>query len=130
MTIADLELGRLIVGCGTFGGIGGAAALIGKGLDEAAAFATLDEAVELGLTMLDTAERTVLEKWDKPFLTRWCPNDPVLGHLGQTFIERIPGAAGQPHRNFEPGGLFIQDDRGEDIADALIHWLDRSASAP
>ena len=73
---------------------------------------------------------TVLEKWDKPFLTLWCPNDPVLGHLAQTFIERIPGAAGQPHRNFEPGGHFIQDDRGEDIADALIHWLDRAGSAP
>ena len=72
---------------------------------------------------------TVLAKWDKPFLTLWCPNDPVLGHLAQTFIERIPGAAGQPHRRFEPGGHFVQDDRGEDIADALIEWLDGPASA-
>ena len=55
-TSPDVEFGRLIVGCGTFGGFGGAAALIGKGLDDGAAFATLDEAVALGLTMPDTVE--------------------------------------------------------------------------
>ena len=70
----------------------------------------------------------VLEQWDKPFLTLWCPHDPVLGHLAHTFIDRIPGAAGQPHRSFEPGGHFVQDDRGEDIADALIHWLEQPPS--
>jgi len=36
MTTPDAEFGRLIVGCGTFGGIGGAAALIGKDLDDVA----------------------------------------------------------------------------------------------
>jgi aryl-alcohol dehydrogenase-like predicted oxidoreductase len=56
VTSTDFELGRLIVGCGTFGGIGGSVALIGKGLDEVGAYATLDETVTLGLTMLDTAE--------------------------------------------------------------------------
>ncbi len=66
----------------------------------------------------------VLEQWDQPLLTLWCPNDPVLGHLASTFIDRIPGARGQPHRTFEPGGHFVQDDRGEDIAAALIDWLD------
>ena len=70
----------------------------------------------------------VLEQWDKPFLTLWCPNDPVLGHLAHLFIERIPGATGQPHQAFEPGGHFVQDDRGEDIADALIEWLGRTRS--
>lgn len=65
----------------------------------------------------------VLETWRKPFLTLWCPGDPVLGHLAPTFVERIPGAAGQPHRTFEPGGHFLQDDRGEDVAAALVDWL-------
>jgi aryl-alcohol dehydrogenase-like predicted oxidoreductase len=74
VTFANFELGPLIVGCGTFGGIGGSATLIGKGLDEAAACATLDETVELGLTMLDTAEsyaggasETTMRRW---FTTR------------------------------------------------------------
>lgn len=65
----------------------------------------------------------VLEQWHKPFLTLWCPGDPVLGHLHHEFIERVPGAAGQPHQEFTPGGHFVQDDRGEDIAVALIEWL-------
>jgi haloalkane dehalogenase len=64
-----------------------------------------------------------LEKWDRPFLTLWCPDDPVLGHLASEFINRIPGAQNQPHQTFTPGGHFVQDDRGEDVATALIEWL-------
>ena len=51
------EFGPVVLGCGTFGGIGGAPDLIGKGLDVEAAYETLDEAVELGISLLDTAER-------------------------------------------------------------------------
>ncbi len=64
-----------------------------------------------------------LEQWEKPFLTLWCPGDMVLGQLGQEFIDRVPGASGQPHQLFEPGGHFLQDDRGEDVVAALIDWL-------
>jgi Aldo/keto reductase family len=49
--------GRFVLGCGTFGGIGGSPKLVGRGLDEPSAFATLDEAVGLGITLFDTAER-------------------------------------------------------------------------
>ena len=48
--------GPVILGCGTFGGIGGDRSLIGKGLDGDTSVAVLDEALELGITMLDTAE--------------------------------------------------------------------------
>ncbi len=65
----------------------------------------------------------VFERWEKPLLTLWCPGDQVLGQLHHRFIERIPGAAGQPHQEFSPGGHFVQDDRGEDVAAALIDWL-------
>jgi haloalkane dehalogenase len=65
----------------------------------------------------------VYDRWDKPFLTLWCPDDPVLGGLHKEFIERVPGAAGQPHQELFPGGHFVQDDRGEDIAAALIEWM-------
>ena len=65
----------------------------------------------------------VLRQWTKPFLTLWCPDDFVLGHLQSTFTETIPGAKGQPHQTFRPGGHFLQDDRGEDVAASLIDWL-------
>lgn len=50
-------ISRVILGCGTFGGIGGARDLIGKGIDRSGALDVLDEAVALGIDVLDTAER-------------------------------------------------------------------------
>jgi len=67
---------------------------------------------------------TVWEQWSKPVLTLWTPGDFVLGHLQQGFIDRIPGAAGQPHQQFEPGGHFLQDDRGEDVVAAVLAWFE------
>ena len=54
---ASWSYGPFVLGCGTFGGIGGSAALIGRGLDEPAAFAAMDEAIALGIALFDTAER-------------------------------------------------------------------------
>ena len=50
-----IEVSCIALGCGSFGGVGSLAALIGRGLDEAAAFATMDEALALGVTLFDTA---------------------------------------------------------------------------
>ena len=77
---------------------------------------------EHGAVSENLAAWEVLEQRTEPFLTLWCPNDLVLGHLSTEFTSRIPGAVGQPHQQFEPGGHFIQDDRGEDIAAALVAW--------
>jgi aryl-alcohol dehydrogenase-like predicted oxidoreductase len=49
--------GSFVLGTGTFGGIGGSRELIGRGLDEVAAHATLNEAVDLGIVLFDTGER-------------------------------------------------------------------------
>ena len=65
----------------------------------------------------------VLEQWTKPVLTLWCPDDPVLGGYQSMFVDRIPGATGQPHATYSPGGHFIQDDRGEEVAAAMVEWL-------
>lgn len=75
-----------------------------------------------GAVAENRAAWAALEQRTEPFLTLWCPDDPVLGHLSSEFIDRIPGAAGQPHRTFSPGGHFVQDDRGEDLAAELVAW--------
>ncbi len=51
--------------------------------------------------------------------------EPVGNDSGDklSFIQRIPGAIGQPNQEFTPGGHFLQDDRGEDVAAALVAWL-------
>lgn len=45
----------VILGCGTFGGLGSLDEFIGRGLDERAAYATMDEAIALGIDAFDTA---------------------------------------------------------------------------
>jgi len=45
----------LILGCGNFNGIGSTPELFGKGENEVGAFAVMDRALELGITMFDTA---------------------------------------------------------------------------
>ena len=75
------ELGRIIFGCGNFGGLGSSPALRDKGDPAATALAMLDEARALGLTRFDTANtygggasETVLGEWltrqDRTFRSR------------------------------------------------------------
>jgi aryl-alcohol dehydrogenase-like predicted oxidoreductase len=51
-----LEVSRVILGCGNFGGIGSAPAFFGAGETEAEAHALLDAAWEAGITTYDTAD--------------------------------------------------------------------------
>lgn len=51
----SLTIPALILGCGNFNGIGSAPKLFGKGENKAEAFAVMDRARELGITMFDTA---------------------------------------------------------------------------
>jgi aryl-alcohol dehydrogenase-like predicted oxidoreductase len=53
--IASSELGRIVFGCGNFGGLGSSPALRGKGDERQRALTLLDHARELGLTRFDTA---------------------------------------------------------------------------
>jgi aryl-alcohol dehydrogenase-like predicted oxidoreductase len=68
--IAPGELGRIVFGCGNFGGLGSSPALRGKGDDRELALTLLDHARDLGLTRFDTANtygggvsETVLGEW-------------------------------------------------------------------
>ncbi len=65
----------IILGCGTFGGIGGARQLIGKGLDATAAAAAMDEAAALGIDLWDTAERYAGGKSEE-LIGAWLSNRP------------------------------------------------------
>jgi aryl-alcohol dehydrogenase-like predicted oxidoreductase len=52
----DVEVSRIILGCGNFGGIGSAPEFFGQGENEEAAFRIMDAAWELGITTFDTAD--------------------------------------------------------------------------
>jgi len=53
---SGVEVSRIILGCGNFGGIGSAPAFFGRGETEAEAHAILDAAWEAGITTFDTAD--------------------------------------------------------------------------
>ena len=53
---SGLQVSRIILGCGNFGGIGSAPAFFGQGESREQAFAIMDAAVELGITTFDTAD--------------------------------------------------------------------------
>jgi aryl-alcohol dehydrogenase-like predicted oxidoreductase len=52
----DVEVSRIILGCGNFGGIGSAPEFFGRGESEAEAFRIMDAAWELGIKTFDTAD--------------------------------------------------------------------------
>jgi aryl-alcohol dehydrogenase-like predicted oxidoreductase len=65
-----VEVSRVILGCGNFGGIGSAPEFFGHGESEEAAFAIMDAAWEAGITTFDTADaygggrsETSIGKW-------------------------------------------------------------------
>lgn len=64
-----------------------------------------------------------LETFDKPFLTIFSDQDAVAPTGYKPLVERIPGAAGQPHVVLEGGGHFLQEDLPEEYSAALIAWL-------
>lgn len=51
-----LKVSRVIMGCGNFGGVGSAPEFFGRGESKAEAHALLDEAYDLGINVLDTAD--------------------------------------------------------------------------
>jgi aryl-alcohol dehydrogenase-like predicted oxidoreductase len=53
---SGVELPRIALGCGNFGGVGSAPSFFGQGLSQDEALALMDAAWELGLTHFDTAD--------------------------------------------------------------------------
>jgi haloalkane dehalogenase len=64
----------------------------------------------------------VLGRWEKPFLTLFGKNDPILGRADKPLHEHIPGTKDQPHERFW-GGHFVQEDRGDHLAEAMVKWM-------
>jgi haloalkane dehalogenase len=64
-----------------------------------------------------------LSRWDKPALIAFSDQDPVFPwpRAGQVFADLIPGA-GEPVR-IEGGSHFLQEDRGERIAEEIVRFL-------
>src|SRR5205807_5123086 len=61
----------------------------------------------------------VLSEWRKPVLTAFSDGDAITRGGESVFQELVPGAKGQPHTTIAGGGHFLQEDRGEELAQVV-----------
>jgi len=74
-------------------------------------------------TEANRAAWTVLEQFDKPFLTAFSDGDPITAGANRALEERIPGARGREHVTIAGGGHFLQEDRGPELAAAVVAFV-------
>lgn len=70
----------------------------------------------------------VLQQWKKPFLTCFGDSDPITKGADKFFQQMIPGAKGQAHTTIVDGGHFIQEDKGEELAQIVIDFIKANPS--
>jgi haloalkane dehalogenase len=68
----------------------------------------------------------VLQKWEKPFLCAFSDSDPVTSGADRVFQATVPGTKGQPHTTIVGGGHFLQEDKGEELAQAIVAWMKKT----
>ena len=69
--------------------------------------------------------RDALRDWRKPALVVWGADDPVLPvRIAHGFVELIPGAEGPVL--IDGAGHFLQEDRPDEVADAIRGFLARA----
>ena len=65
-----------------------------------------------------------LHKWPKPVLTAFSDSDPITGGGEQIFQRLMPGAKAQSHVTIEAAGHFLQEDKGEELAQVIIDFIE------
>jgi len=65
----------------------------------------------------------VFKKWEKPFLTTFSNRDPLTRPAMKPFQEQVPGAQNREHIIIRDAGHFLQEDKGEELAEVLIQFI-------
>lgn len=77
----------------------------------------------------DPASKDNIAAWEtlaqfaKPFLLCFSDEDAVTKGGDAVFLAKVPGAVGQPHTTIKGGGHFLQEDRGPELANVLIDFI-------
>jgi haloalkane dehalogenase len=76
-------------------------------------------------TMLEV--RSALENWEKPALVLFSDSDPIFSPAAaERLASRIPGAG--PAEIVAGAGHFLQEEKGEEIAERIVRFVDESAA--
>jgi aryl-alcohol dehydrogenase-like predicted oxidoreductase len=131
---SEVTVPRIALGCGNFGGVGSSVDWFGRGLDEAAAFAIMDAAWDLGINHFDTADaygggrsEATIGAWIRsrghlPLLTTKTYNPMAAGADHGLAPERMRR---QLHSSLERLGvpradLYLTHEFDPDVAPALV----------
>lgn len=67
----------------------------------------------------------VFTNWEKPFLTAFSDSDPITRGGEKDFQSRVPGAQDQPHVIIKGAGHFLQEDKGEELAQVVLNFINQ-----
>ncbi|MFZ0928577.1 MAG: haloalkane dehalogenase [Syntrophobacteraceae bacterium] len=68
----------------------------------------------------------VLSRFEKPFITMFSDGDPITRGGERVFQQRIPGAKDQRHITITGAGHFLQENKGEEFARAIVDCMSRT----
>ena len=71
--------------------------------------------------------RKQLATWQKPVQIIFSDGDPITGHLDKFFFKLIPSAAKNPIIKINGAGHFLQEDKGEEIAEHIRQFILKNA---
>jgi haloalkane dehalogenase len=64
-----------------------------------------------------------------PMLVAFSDSDPITGPMGAIFASAMRGAQGIDHPLIAGAGHFLQEDAGEELADGIVTFLDKTPPA-
>jgi haloalkane dehalogenase len=65
----------------------------------------------------------LFKQWQKPFLTLFSTRDPITKGGEKIWQKLVPGAKGQPHAATRGAGHFLQEDKGVEVAEAMVAFI-------
>ena len=68
--------------------------------------------------------------WHKPLMTLFASRDHLTRGGQQWFIDHVPGAKRQPHPLIHQAGHCLTEDKGPEVALALLQFIDRPQIKP
>jgi len=66
----------------------------------------------------------IFKTWKKPFLTTFSNRDPITRGGEMIWQKTVPGAANIAHVKIQNAGHFLQEDKGPELAEALIQFIE------